>query len=126
MQLVAKRAVDDRIDFFGVGKHEGEVVHDKVLHLRRENAGVEDDDLKRAALQRADIGRIATQGAAWEDVDLELAARARANQLGKLVCASGQWVALGVLQGQFERALAHLLRIGHAQRSKGQRSYRSF
>ena len=119
VQLLTQRAVDHGIRFFGVGKHEGEVIDLKVLHLRSQDAGVEQDKFDGAALQRRDIGRVTTQRATGEDIHFQLAAAFGCHQISKLFGTRHQRVALGVLQRELEGALLDL-RKSAAAASQGQ------
>jgi hypothetical protein len=112
VHLLAEGAVDHRVGFLAAGEHEGEVVHLEILHLAGQDAGVHRGHLDRAALQGRHHRRVAAQHAAGEQVDLDLAAGLGLHDLGELLHAHHQRMALGVLGGELD---GFLLRKGHAE-----------
>ena len=116
VHALAKRAVDGRVSFFARAEHEGEVKNCEFLDLRSEDARVHRGHFQRAALDGRHVGLVAAQRAAGEQVDLDLAAGLGRDDLGELLHAQHDGVALGVLGGELD---GFVLGLGGAESSNG-------
>ena len=118
-QLLADRAIEDRIDLARILEHERQVEGRELLDLPGEQPRAHHRHLDRAALQGRDRLQVAAERAAGEDPHLDLAAALGSDDLGEAL-GSQPVRMIGCLDdGQLEGVLLDLGLSGARQQQPG-------